>query len=474
VTYEPKLPPRDYQAREFVRMEDHTAWALLCYMRTGKSKMVLDDFGRLEEEGKVQDLLVVAPAGVYLTWKDEVDKHLSTTLYTRMRLDVWRSGKKMNSGFLQDHSRPRIFLVNVEALSTATGARQACEAFLKDRRVMTAVDESTVIKGPGTKRTEYVIRSLAPLSKYRRILSGLPTPRSPLDLFSQFYFLDPRILGYTTYSKFRSHYAVLTKKPFGPGGRLIDIVTGYQNLDELQAKIAPHSSRVTFRPDIPPTWTIRQVPLTAEQQRVYRELKEYATTKLAEDSYATATVVLAQISKLHQVLCGHVVDEQGVTREIPEHKTDQLMELLDDYSGKAVVWVTYDADVRKVAFRIAQEYGPGSVARFWGGNLSTREAEERKFKEDPTCRFMVATASAGGRGRTWDVADLVVYYSSSFDLEHREQSVQRVHAVDKKRQVDYIDLVAPGTVEEKILDALRKKIDLAAAITNDGYREWVV
>ena len=172
--YQPKLPPRDYQARELARMRGKPAWALLCYMRTGKTKIALDDFGQLELDGAAQDLLVVAPAGAYLTWQGELEKHLSDDLRGRLRVATWVSGKKLDAGFLLDHSRPRTLLVNVEALSTATGAREACLLFCRGRRVVAAVDESTTIKGHGTKRTKFVVRHLAPACAYRRILSGLP------------------------------------------------------------------------------------------------------------------------------------------------------------------------------------------------------------------------------------------------------------------------------------------------------------
>jgi hypothetical protein len=200
-------------------------------------------------------------------------------------------------------------------------------------------------------------------------------------------------------------------------------------------------------------------------------------------------MVVTQMLRMHQVLCGHVPTETGEVREIPEKKTSELLELLDDYAGKAVIWASYDADIRKIAEAIANEYDSKTtvverrvppifpndvVARFWGGNASTREEEERRFKTDPRCRFMIATPDAGGWGRTWDVADLVVYYSSRDNLEHREQSEQRVQGVDKKKQVDYIDLIAPRTIEKKILDALRRKMNLAATIIGDDWREWIV
>jgi SNF2 family DNA or RNA helicase len=495
--YEPKLAARDYQLDALRRMSGRSEFALLMAMRTGKTKTLLDDFGRLELAGEVRDLLVVAPKGVYRTWEGEIEKHLSTDLLSRLRVARWISGKRLDLDFLVDtESGPRILLVNVEAISSTKKARDAIETFLRTNEAMVAIDESTIIKNREAARTKYALRVLGPRAKVRRILSGLPTPRSPLDIYHQFEFLRPGLLGYLSWWEFRYRHAVLQK--FNIGGRLIDLVVGYKNVEELQQRIEPHSFRVEFRPNIPSTYSIAEVELTSEQVRVYRELKEFATASLSESGEnVTATMVVTQMLRMHQVLCGHVPTETGEVREIPENKTSELMELLADFKGKAVVWASYDADVRKIAEAIAAEYDEklvlgydengnmkrsgarpafpnGFVARFWGGNAATREEEERRFKTDPKCRFMVATPAAGGWGRTWDVADLVVYYSSTNNLEHREQSEQRVQGVDKKKQVDYVDLVAPGTIESKILTALRKKMNLAATITGDDWKSWIV
>lgn len=491
LTYRPKLELRDYQREAVDRMAGKKAFALLMAMRTGKTAVALADFGRLETSGECQDLLIAAPAGCYRTWLGEIDKHLAPELRSRLRVNVWTSGmgaakREELEEFLHAANGPRAFLVNVEALSVkSTGAREACEMFLAPRRSMMIIDESVVVKSPKAKRTKYINANLAPMADYRRILSGLPTPRSPLDLYCQFEFLDKRILRQPLYRSFMHRYAIVKQTTFG--GRLrrpAEIVVGYRNTDELADLIEPHSYRVEFRPNIPPSYTIREVELTPEQKRMYRELKEEATTMLEGSSYVSVDLVIVQMLRLHQVLCGHVKDENGVEHTIPENKTKELMSILEDYAGKAVIWCSYDADVRKVAEAIAREYDevdpvtnvplPTTVARFWGGNVSTREQEEARFKSDPRCRFMVSTPDAGGRGRTWDVADLVIYYSSRNNLDHRDQSEMRAHATGKVKQVDYIDLIAPGTVEEKILQALRSKMDLAAIITKDSWREWIV
>jgi hypothetical protein len=479
--YQTKVEPYPHQLEALERLKGREAFALLMAMRTGKTKTLLDDFGRLELAGECNDLLVVAPAGVYKTWVGAFKDHASEDLFSRAQVFVWDSKtaksakvKQLREQFLDLKTAPRIALVNIESLSSVKEARAFCEKFLHDRsKSMIAIDESVIIKTPGARRTKYVNGTLRFKARWRRILSGLPTPRSPLDLFEQFNFLDPQMLGFKSYFSFRARYAIMQKMPFG--GRNVQIVVGYRNVEELTAKIAPHSFRVPFVPDIPSTYVIRHVPLSNEQIRIYNEIKKFATAKIQDDAHVTATVVIAQILRMHQVLCGHVVDELGQLHEIPEHKTDELLELLQEFAGKAIIWCSYDFNIKHVAAALTKEYGPGSVARFWGGNRDTREAEEALFLDaSSACRFMVATPAAGGRGRTWSNADLVIYFSSTNDLEHREQSEQRVHGVGKKRGVGYVDLIAPDSVEMKIVHALRKKIDMAATINGDNWREWLI
>jgi SNF2 family DNA or RNA helicase len=370
------------------------------------------------------------------------------------------------------HKGPCVLLMNIEALSNVLRARDLCRVMLQARKVMLVVDESTCIKSPKALRAKFVCRKLGPLAQARRILSGLPTPRSPLDIFMQFYFLDPRILGFSNYYTFRARYAVTQMEWYG--GRRVEIVVGYKNQKELRTKIEPFSYRVEFRPQIPSTYSIEEVPLTKQQKDIYNSMLAFSTAKLAGERYVTATVVIAQIAKLHQILCGWTKDEQGNVHAIPEYRTGKLIDVLDRGGGKAVIWCSYDDSIQKVSRRLMEEYGTPTVARFWGGNVKTREADEHRFLNDPDCQFMVATPDAGGKGRTWDVADLVVYYSSTNDLEKRDQSEQRVQGVEKTRQVDYVDLVTPNTIEMKILKALRGKINMAAAITGDTWREWLL
>lgn len=482
--YQPKRKADENQQKALARMRGKQYFALLMAMRMRKSKVLIDDFGEMELAGKVHDLLVIAPAGVIRTWIDALRDDLSDDLRDRLMVHLWQSGsgkglERDRKAFLAENSGPRALLMNIEALSRPGDARVFVKAFLGQRSNIVGIDESTKIKNR-SKRTEFIIKHVRPSADFRRILSGRPTPRAPLDLYYQFEFLDWNILGFRSWHAFRAHVAYMKQQWFG--GRSVMLIdqergnNGYkpEAIKELQRLIAPHSYRVEFRPKIPTAYSIREVEMTKEQVKAYSEMKEFSTTMLSNESHVTATVVIAQIMKLHQILCGHVKDEHGNEHQIPENKTAALMDLLDDYDGKAIIWCSYDADIRKVADTLIAEYGEQAVSRFWGGNVKTREKEIARFKNDPACRFNVATPDSGGMGQTWDMADLAVYYSSKDNLEHREQSEQRTMGRDKTRGVDVVDLICPNTVEVKILEALKAKLVMASKITRDNWREWVL
>lgn len=501
--YVSRRKPWAHQATALAKMYGRAAFALLMAMRTGKTKTLLDDWGAEEAAGDCDDLLVIAPAGVYKTWEVAIKDHLSaellerTLVFTYASSDKGKAHVKALDKFMENiGQQPRILLVNIEALSNVERARLLCLRFVKQRQVMVAIDESTAIKNYKAKRTKFINKQIKPEADFRRILSGLPTPKSPLDLYSQFEFLDNKILGFTNPISFRRRFAItkLLTVQSGKGFRGVEVIVGYRDVDQLYGMIQPHSHRVLLEDcyDLPPKmYSIREVRMTEEQEKVYREIKEFATAQLSGGQHVTAQQVITQILRMHQVLCGHVGTEDGQFVEIPENRTGELIDLLDEFDGKAIIWCSYDADVRKVSLAIEKmaraeeidEFGNKvrinpdklkTVARFWGGNRSSREAEEKRFLNDPECRFMVATAAAGGRGRTWTVADLVVYYSNTADLEHRSQSEERAQGVDKINSVLYVDLVVPGTVDMKMLDTLRKKINMSGAITGDNWKEWVV
>lgn len=466
--------------------ENVFAW--LMEMGTGKTYINLVEWQTMVEAKELDTLVVVAPAGSYRNWyldksdaqPAEIRAHLDPALRERMLVAGWVSGggaenKRQLERVLRARGRPRALFVNVEALSTDSGAAEAIRAAAGPRTMMT-VDESTTIKSPDAKRSRRVAQ-LGQLMGARRIMTGLVTPRSPLDLFMQYNFLDWRILGHQSYVNFESRYAVVVKQQF-PGAKWpTRVVKGYRNVDELRQLTAPYSYRVLKSECLdlaPKTYAPREVALTPEQKRIYNEIKEFATSQLDDVSHVTATAVIVQLIRMHQVVCGHVVDEDGKVHDVPSNRIKTILEVLGEHDGKAIIWCTYRHELQKIVAALEKEYHPGAAAQFHGGNSKTRGEDEQRFLGDPSCLFMVATQAAGGRGNTWTVADLSIYAANSYDLEMRQQSEDRNHRKGQTKPVTYVDVIARGTVEEKIVRALRQKIDLATAITGENYREWLI
>jgi hypothetical protein len=555
MTYVSKRKPRAKQAEALSAMKGREAFALLMAMRTGKTKVIVDDWGEMVGDDECLDLAVIAPGGAYKPWQKAIRDDLPDEILDYVSFFVWESHRarsapvKRELKAFMDRACPRVFIVNAEALSAVEGARAAIAEFLSQRPDVNylAVDESVIIKNPEAEITKFVISKLAPLAKYRRILTGLVSPQSPLDVYCQFKFLDPKILGFDKFATFRARYAkvrrictlptavveakfsaaagtsqttalateevrrrlsiidptlnvaamdrleavrLLASSPdwlprdrkieaiLGLGGwiQTIPTIEGWQNVEEIGEKIAGHSFRCRLEDcyDMPQSdYSFWDVEMTKEQRVAYDEMRDWATAYLSDGKAASADNVITQMLRLHQICCGHVRDEDGTLRVFPERRTAELVKILEGYDGKAVIWCSYDHDVRKVSEALVKNFGEGSTVRFWGGNVRTREAEEAEFKNGKT-RFMVGTPDAGKYGRDWSLADLTIYHSSRNNLDHRSQSEERVKADGKKRTCSYVDMRVKGTVEDKIIGALRDKLDMASLISGDNWREWLI
>lgn len=459
-------------------------------MGTGKSKVVLDEWGEMATTGGPQDLLVIGPAGSYRNWFEdksdlqpsELNRHVDPEFLERLVWVPWKSGpgrglRERIAAMLRcrDKARPRALFVNVEALQQRNEAFDLCKEFADQRGAHVVVDESTTIRG-NSKRADNVIEiGEAGLSK--RILSGLWTPRSPLDLYNQCMFLDERILGKPNVWSFKMRYAQMIRQNFG--GRKFHQIVGWRHIEDLQGKVAPYTYRVLKKDCLdldPKTYAIREVELSPEQEKMIKEIKLFGHAAIGNTGkFVSTDMVLKQIMRLAQINCGYVMDdEERVLHEVPERRTDELVSLLDEHAGKAIIWCPWRPPLEKIVKRLQKEYGPKSVAQFHGGNKNSRGTEEKRFLSDPECRFMCATQGAGMRGNTWINADLTVYYANDYDLEKRDQSEDRNHRIGQTSPVTVVDLIARGTNDEKVVKNLRAKIDMATLINQEGYREWVI
>ncbi len=236
--------------------------------------------------------------------------------------------------------------MNVEALSTDKGVKFATK-FLNSHKTMMAIDESTTIKNPSAKRTKNII-SLGKYAKYKRIMTGSPITKNPLDLYSQCEFLDPWLLNFASFYAFRNRYAEM--KTMHLRGRSIQVVDAFQNLSELSDKVKGFSYRVLKEDclDLPPkNFTKRHIILSSDQRKIYDQMKKEAMAIL-NGKVTTTMTVLTQLMRLHQITCGHFTADDGGTQLIPNNRITELMNILEEIEGKAIIWANYQADVNQI------------------------------------------------------------------------------------------------------------------------------
>jgi SNF2 family DNA or RNA helicase len=475
--YKFKTKPFAHQLKALEMSWDKKVFAYFMEMGTGKSKVLIDNMSMLYDKGLINGALIIAPKGVYKNWFDsEIPIHMPDHVEKKMVL--WESTiskfkeKELNLLFKSDHDL-HILIMNVEALSTKKG-KQFAQKFLNCHKTLMAIDESTTIKNPRAIRTKSVI-DLGKNVAYKRILTGSPVTKSPLDLFTQCVFLDPWLLDQQSYYSFRTRYALMRK--IIVNGRQIEIVVGYRNLAELSEKIKPFSHRVLKDDclDLPPkTYMKRTIQLTEEQRKVYKQMKEIALATL-NGKITTTHNVITQLMRLHQITCGHFKSDDGQIQKIASSRLNELMDVLSEMEGKAVIWAHYRYDIEVIVNAIKKEYGDNSVVTYYG-DTSTDDRQKAITKiQDPNSpvRFIVGTPQTGGYGITLTGASTMIYYSNGYDLEKRQQSEARIDRIGQEKPMTYIDIIAEDTVDEKIVKALRTKVNIATQIMGEELKEWI-
>jgi len=476
MNYKFKTKPYKHQLTALEKSWNKETYAYFMEMGTGKTKVLIDNAAMLYDKGKINGLLIVAPKGVVGTWyNNEIPAHLPNHIENVTIL--WQSNitkkqrENLESLFEVEESL-HILIMNVEAFSTTKGVDFA-KKFLSCHETLMAIDESTTIKNPSAKRTKSII-DLSEMSKYRRIMTGSPVTKNPLDLYSQCKFLSPWLLDFTSYYAFRNRYAQM--KTIHVQGRSIQVVDKFQNLGELSNQLKGFSYRVLKEDclDLPEKIYIkRQIKLSSEQLKLYDQMKKEALAVLNGKTVTTVNA-LTQLMRLQQITCGHFTADDGSTQRIKNNRVDELMDVLEETEGKAIIWAHYQWDIKDIIKEIVKVHGPGSIVDYYGLTpQDERQSNIKKFQDDPKCRFIVGTPSTGGYGITLTAANTVIYYSNGYDLEKRLQSEDRAHRIGQKKSVTYVDILAEETVDAKIVKSLRKKINIASEVLGEELRSWI-
>jgi len=476
ISYKFKTKPYAHQLKALEMSWNKEIFAYFMEMGTGKSKVLIDNISMLYDKGKINAALIIAPKGVVKTWyEQEIPAHMVD--HVDKKVIMWQAliNQKQQSKLdilFRAGVDLRILIMNVEAFSTKKGLEFA-KKFLNCHSAMVAVDESTTIKNPGAKRTKAIL-SLSKMAKYRRILTGSPVTKSPLDLYTQCFFLDSFLLDHSSYYSFRTRYALMRTANFG--GKSVQIVVGYRNLGELSEILKPFSYRVLKDDclDLPKkTFMKRIIQLTPDQFKLYEQMRKTALATL-NGKMTTTVTVLTQLMRLQQITCGYFKADDGTTQDIPNNRINELIDLLYEIEGKVVIWAHWQKDVTKIIAAVVKEFGEGCCVDYFGLTPQNERQENiRKFQEDEKVRFFIGTTQTGGYGITLTAASNMIYYSNGYDLEKRKQSEARIDRIGQTKPMTYIDILAENTIDERIVEALRKKINIATEIMGEELKAWI-
>ena len=480
VNYKYKLPPFNHQQEALNFGWDRTEFGLFMEMGTGKSKVLIDNMGMLYQAGQINFALVLAPKGVYRNWvTKEIPEHMSDDVPHRVIRWVASPNKKQQEEMRSVKDKfdgLAIFVMNVESFSSLKGQKAGTwMSSVLGPNGMIAIDESTTIKNHKAKRTKSLTKIAAGF-KYRRLLTGSPVTKSPMDIYSQCEFLRPGLLGYESYYAFQGRYAVVQRKTMGAAA--FQQIVGFRNLDELTNKIDMFSFRVLKKDclDLPEKiYTARYVGMTKEQFDMYEQIRKHAMVLLENGEMSTAPAVITQMLRLQQIMSGHLKTDDGDLLTFQSRRMEALEEIANEHDGKAIIWSRFRHDIIGITEMLNKKYGEGCAAAYFGDTSDDERNDIVQNFQNPShpLRYFVGNPATAGYGLTLTEADLVVYYANDFNLETRMQSEDRAHRIGQKNNVTYIDLICEGSIDERIVKALRAKIDIGAQVLGEEAKQWL-
>lgn len=460
--------PYEHQARIIEQTKNHRYAALFMEQGTGKTMVTLATMTHLFREGRINGALILAPNGVHDNWAiNEIPKHCPLSK-KEMTVLTWHAGMgnkdfRLFSWIIENTPLPclLVILANVEAVRSDFFLKTVLP-FLKNRKYLAVMDESTTIKNPRAAQSKRAV-ILARNAAYTRILTGTPVTQGPLDLWMQCKFLDENALPFPSWTAFKTQFA--KEQLIRMGGRAFNKIIGYQNLDQLTAHLDKFSVRILKSEclDLPPkVYQNRYIELTASQQHAYQKLAKECIL-LLEDTLITVTEVITMMLRLHQITLGYITNDDGTLVSIPHNRTAQLLAQLDETQGQVIVFCRFREDCRQITEAILAS-GRRIVQYHGGIDDKGRSLAIRAFQEEGVDVFVATRAAA--RGLTLTAAEHVIYYSQGFSLEDRLQSEDRAHRIGQTRTVVYTDYIARGTIDEKVITALQAKKQVADLVVD--------
>ena len=428
--------------------------ALLMEMGTGKSLTAVAITGALANAGRIRRVLVVAPLSILGVWEAEFSRFADFPYFLAV---LSGTGEK---------KRDTLRHMTGAALQVAVVNYESAWRMEKDLRLwrpdLIVADEGHKIKTHNIAASKAMHR-LGQQAGYRLLLTGTVITNKAIDVFSQFKFVNPDIFGQSFYA-FRNRYFDMV----GYGNHTPVLKKAMEA--ELTEKLHSISYRATKAEclDLPETTdVIRQVDLEPAALRIYQELVKESYAALSGGE-VTAPNILTRLLRLSQLTGGFIGnDETAAVEQVSAAKLSALEDILDGAAAegkKLVIIARFLPEIRAVC-KLLEKRGL-RYACITGG-VKSREEQVEQFQKEPEVMAFVGQIATAGMGITLTAASIMVFYSLDYSMSNFEQAKARIHRVGQRMPCTYLYLVARGTVDEKVLLALKDKADLARTLVDD-------
>lgn len=417
--------------------------ALYMDMGTGKSRTALELAIKRLKAGKVDCVLWLCPVSVRQTIADEIEKHLDYAIYELIqpkKIEDWNA---------------HIYIAGIESISQSDRVYCRLLELVDKRNCFLVVDESSLIKNNLAKRTKRILR-LGKYCTYKLILNGTPITNTEQDLFSQWYLLDWRILGYQSFWSFAANH--LEYDEHIPG-RVVRTL----NTDYLTRKIAPYTYQVTKEEclDLPKkTYSSRYFSMTMRQAELYYWTKEDVLSQPLEDPW-DCSWLLELLSSLQKIISGLTPDMKPIFKNpLNNPRIQTLLEIIENMPDrKTIIWCKYQYEIDTIKRVLIDKYGEEEVSELWG-ELSEKRRDKELKRFQNGARFLVANKRCGAFGLNLQFCNYAIYYSNDYSWYTRSQSEDRIYRAGQKNNVHIIDIVCNNSIDEMIRDSLYHKENL--------------
>jgi SNF2 family DNA or RNA helicase len=396
-------------------------------MGSGKSRTLLELWKAYFKEELITEAWVICPNSIIDNWWEQID--------------LWAPELK---------DRIRVYGI----LSLSAG-RLPIELVQRSHdKLAVAVDESQRIKNSQAKRT-HVMQEIGKHAKFRSILTGTPNTKGIEDLYSQYNFLNPDILGFKSFYAFRNRYCIM-------GGFDNKQIVGYQNLPELMRAVAPFTHVVKDPVKLPPmAHEDRVVKLSLQQKKLLSDLKEQMSMEMA-GTRITVDNALAYYTRAAQIIGGFFPVEANRVAYLEDNpKIDELIELVEATDKKIVIFARFIPEARLIEHKL-QKYG---VTRL-GSDIKDRQAVINDFQNPDGPRLFVSTYAMGSIGFTLTRGKILAKYSGTFNYEDEVQSEKRIHRIGQDEETMCVRILADCKLDRHIKAIAQQKQTLADFVSS--------